>query len=551
MEIDGAASRPVSEMRYRVLVEFAYRHLDFQLPELESVLEMNGIRMGSDECRLETLVNDVRFEKELDKGKNRAPTKNGPASKRPFVLLSLPADSRFVPGNNGVDGQDIGTIIMARCVLVRGVSELWGMAETMEECGNKTREFIESPFGKELYRKQSAAEKSWKLTIHLLGSKATREDQSAMRESFRFLDFKGPVRMENPVNEFILMQEVELDANGSPLYPKYDHLKRPIPENANRPPLATYFARTLGQEGRKTKGRGGVEEFNLKKRPYIGPTSMDAELSFVMTNLGLIRPSDVVLDPFVGTGSILLSCACRGAYCAGTDIDIRVLRGKSADQTIWSNFEQFGLPRPEIIRSDNAIYHRHFRDHGPLYDAILTDPPYGIRAGARKSGSRKDNPRPVKEEERHDHIAQTMPYCVSDVMADLLDVAARSLRMDGRLVYVIPSFSEFDPLSDLPRHECLELIHWCYQPLSTELGRRIVVMRKALEYDPSKREEYLKTTWKLPGAADKVSSIRERLLETAKLKPNYDERLSHRKQKRQQHKEEKKRLKVVDNGNLS
>ena len=425
------------------------------------------------------------------------------------------------------------------------------MAETTEECANKTREFIGSHLGKDYYTKQSAPDRSWKLTIHLLGSKASLDEQSVIRDYFRFLGFKGPVQMEDPINEFVLIQEVELDANGSPLYPKYDHLKRPIPENTDRAPLATYFARTLGQEGRKMKGRGGVEEYNLKKRPYIGPTSMDAELSFVMTNLGLVGPSDVVLDPFVGTGSILLSCACRGAYCMGTDIDIRVLRGKGVDQTIWSNFKQFGLPRPEIIRSDNAIYHRHFRDHDPLYDAILTDPPYGIRAGARKSGSRRDNPRPVKEEERHDHIAQTMPYSVSDVMADLLDVAARTLRIEGRLVYVIPSFSEFDPQSDLPQHECLELIHWCYQPLSTELGRRIVVMRKALEYVPSKRDEYIRATWKLPGAADKVSNIRERLLETAKLKPNYDERLSHRKHKRQQHKEEKKRLKLVDNDTSS
>jgi tRNA (guanine10-N2)-methyltransferase len=532
-------------MRYHVLIEFAYRHLDFQLPELDSVLEMSGIRLGSDGCRVEALVNETRFAQELARDKGHAPTKNGPASKRPFVLLSLPADSEFVPGNAGVDGLDIGSIIMSRCVLVRSVCELWGMAETTQGCAEKTRDFIETGLGKEIFQKQSAIDKSWKMTIHLLGSKASREDQSAKRAAFQFLDFQGPVLMDDPTNEFILIQEVELDANGSPLYPKYDHLKRPIRENADRAPLATYFGRTIGTEGRKKKGRGGFEEYNLKKRPYIGPTSMDAELSFVMTNLGLVRPSDVVLDPFVGTGSILLSCACRGAHCVGTDIDIRVLRGKGEDQNIWANFQQFSLPRPDIIRSDNAIHHRHFRPHEPLYDAILTDPPYGIRAGARKSGSRKANPRPVNEEERHDHIAQTMPYSVSDVMADLLDMAARTLRMDGRLVYIIPSFSNFDPQSDLPQHECLTLVHWCYQPLSTELGRRIVVMKKTSEYFPTERDRYLRATWKVPGAADKVAGIREKIIEAAKLKPNYEERLSHRKLKRQEHKQEKKRLKTL------
>jgi tRNA (guanine10-N2)-methyltransferase len=252
----------------------------------------------------------------------------------------------------------------------------------------------------------------------------------------------------------------------------------------------------------------------------------------------------MVLDPFVGTGSILLSCACRGAYCVGTDIDIRVLRGKGIDQNIWANFQQFGLPRPEIIRSDNAIYHRHFREHSPLYDAILTDPPYGIRAGARMSGSRLDNPRPVKAEERHDHIAQTKPYSVSNVMSDLLDVAARTLRMGGRLVYVIPSFSDFDPATDLPQHECLALVHWCYQPLSSKLGRRIVVMKKSLDYDPDRRDDYTKNVWKDPDASAKVANIREKINQEAKKRPDYGERLAYRKQKRQQQKLSLKRSKT-------
>lgn len=38
----------------------------------------------------------------------------------------------------------------------------------------------------------------------------------------------------------------------------------------------------------------------------------------------------------------------------------------------------YGLPRPELVRSDNALYGRHFRVM-ELYDCIVTDPPYGIR----------------------------------------------------------------------------------------------------------------------------------------------------------------------------
>jgi tRNA (guanine10-N2)-methyltransferase len=272
---------------------------------------------------------------------------------------------------------------------------------------------------------------------------------------------------------------------------------------------------------------------------------MDAELSFIMSNLAQVEKGSFVFDPFVGTGSILLSCALRGAYCMGTDIDLRVLRGRSQEENVFSNFRQHNLPRPELIRSDNAIYHRHFLSHTPMYDAIVTDPPYGIRAGARKSGSRLDEPRPVLDEHRHDHIAQTKPYAVSDVMADLLDMAARSLVMGGRLVYIIPSFSDFDVASDLPHHECLQMVHVCYQPLGLELGRRMVTMKKVGEYDESKKSLYMSKVWKNgPESAEKVANIREKLLEAAKKKPQYEERLAYRKQKRKISRDAKKRTKL-------
>ena len=252
-----------------------------------------------------------------------------------------------------------------------------------------------------------------------------------------------------------------------PQYPRHGLGKILIPENDARPPLAVYFGRILGN-GRSKKGRGGIEEYSLKRRVYLGPTSMDAELSFIMTNLGQVEKGSFCMDPFGSTGLILLSCALRGAYCFGTDIDLRVLRGKRQEENVKSNFRQHGLPPPELVQIDISWQHE------PLYDAIVCDPPYGIHAGARQTGSRREETRPVLDEHRRDHIAQTKPYPVSDVMADLLDMAARTLVMNGRLVYIIPSFKDFDVNTDLPQHECLELVHVCYQPLSLELGRRMV-----------------------------------------------------------------------------
>jgi tRNA (guanine10-N2)-methyltransferase len=123
-----------------------------------------------------------------------------------------------------------------------------------------------------------------------------------------------------------------------------------------------------------------------------------------MANQGLSNKDSVVLDPFVGTGSILVSIAHFGPFCFGSDIDMRVLKGYAVGRlnkkcayykkhepkkgNIFSNFEQYGLDKPEILRLDSCS--TVFRSEG-MFDAIICDPPYGLRAGAREVGG-KANP---------------------------------------------------------------------------------------------------------------------------------------------------------------
>lgn len=134
---------------------------------------------------------------------------------------------------------------------------------------------------------------------------------------------------------------------------------------------------------------------------YLGPTSTDHELAFLMANQARLQSSDIVLDPFVGTGSILIAAAHFKSVCIGTEIDYRVIRGKGvgrknpkspyANQTdsvnIFSNFDQYGFDWPDILRMDctNGL----LRDQ-EIFDAIVCDPPYGLRASARESGLKEN-----------------------------------------------------------------------------------------------------------------------------------------------------------------
>ena len=613
--------------RYLVLVEFVYRHLNFQMAELESILETYGIQLGSEGCKILPLPVPRGGETKI-KSKNRA-----------FIILSFPMNEgpqwsgllqsheeqrknrKFDPRitiqrGSDDDGGPIPTTlsiadVLYKCTLVKSVVELWGFSSSdLKDCADKTFRWLNhtsdgdndggsgSGISSSFQRDNiwpfvcNEMERPWNFTIHTLGTKVTREEQDAMRQTFRkTLDcLNGPVKLKDPTSqEFLLIREIELDGRGSPLWAKNsnkdgsdnnnnsngnnqnsDSDKQVDNANASKgkraydtDAIAYYFGRILGGRMRNNDGSRGIDHYSLKSRPYLGPTSMDAELSFAMTSLGKVTAGTIVFDPFVGTGSILLSCAMRGAYCIGSDIDIRVIRGKGKNQTIWKNFEHYGLPKPDIVRSDNALYHRHYRHHThggssggsgnannnnsiapPLYDAIVCDPPYGIRAGARQTGSKLDKPRPVLEANRHDHIAQTKAYAVSDVMSDLLDVAARTLKVGGRLVYIIPSFRDFDEDRDLPRHDCLELVHTCYQPFSIELGRRIVAMTKIADYDLSKRDDYRSTIWKFgEESAEKCANIREKLMEAAKEKPGYEYKAAIRKEKRKVHKQAKKKEK--------
>lgn len=74
-----------------------------------------------------------------------------------------------------------------------------------------------------------------------------------------------------------------------------------------------------------------------------------------------------MLDPYVGTGSILIAAAARGAHTLGADIDVRVIKhGKQCPKTgktldIYSNYDQYGLQYPVgLIRMD--VHTHPFRD---------------------------------------------------------------------------------------------------------------------------------------------------------------------------------------------
>ena len=55
-----------------------------------------------------------------------------------------------------------------------------------------------------------------------------------------------------------------------------------------------------------------IQTHSLKKRQFIGNTSMDAQLSIIMANQAQVTSGNIMLDPFVGSGSLFIAAAHFG-----------------------------------------------------------------------------------------------------------------------------------------------------------------------------------------------------------------------------------------------
>jgi len=236
-----------------------------------------------------------------------------------------------------------------------------------------------------------------------------------------------------------------------------------------------------------------IHKYNLKTRYFIGNTSMDPQLSLIMANQGQVRHGDFCYDPFVGTGSIILACSHFGGLSGGSDIDYNIVygRGKSSragnknfrarDETISTNYENYDIRQYywDTLAADAT--HMPFRVT-ELFDVIITDPPYGIREGGRKLGSKKDTTWDIPDDVRHEHIPAKRMHTLSSVIIDLLDFAFKYLVYGGRLVYWLPVYKPSYSDAVVPSHPGLLLVANSEQTLSKSVARRLITMKKVKHF---------------------------------------------------------------------
>ncbi|KAK9812920.1 hypothetical protein WJX72_005797 [[Myrmecia] bisecta] len=390
-----------------------------------------------------------------------------------------------------VPSEEVARRICERTMLIKHMIDLWGEASTFEElqaaiqaCPAHKR----APWGR--------AGTSFKIVVDGWGNRIEMPEQVKLIERLAFLHLQvgfpgrvpgaweggalepgagylGPGSAWAPGNARVDLKNPDVTFRLVVL--DNDSVDNGLPHTVHK---RWYFGREVA-----SSKRGLINQYALTRRRYLGPTSMDTEMAFIICNQAQVRKGSLVYDPFVGTGSILVAAGHLGAYTLGADIDIRVIRDGKEDKRgervdVWANFRDYRLQPPVgLIRAD--AHRPPWRDDlQEVLDAVICDPPYGVRAGGRKSV--KDDS--VVVDDRSKHIVTTDPYPMGECVRDLLDTSARLLRCGGRLVFFFPASPETYSEEELPAHPALRLLANSEQPLTSRYSRRLLTMAKVKPY---------------------------------------------------------------------
>jgi tRNA (guanine10-N2)-dimethyltransferase len=176
-----------------------------------------------------------------------------------------------------------------------------------------------------------------------------------------------------------------------------------------------------------------------RRRPFFHPSAMPAKLARCMVNLAQPVAGDLVLDPFCGTGAMLIEAGLMGCRVVGFDVQWRMVMGTVR------NLRHFGVAADGVLMAD--VRHMPVRQ----VDCIVTDPPYG-------------------------RSAKTLGREVGDIVDDFLHVAADCVARGRRLCIAFPKGVRIARLAEDSGFKVVES-HYVY--IHRSLTREVAVLERA------------------------------------------------------------------------
>ncbi|KAL5285491.1 TRMT11 family protein [Megaselia abdita] len=412
----------------KYILWFAQEHVEFRLAEINSLAKLFKLQLRILSSSNEELL-------------------------RPFWTVELPDEESALK-------------LASRSISLKCILEHWSDSNNFGDFHSSLKTYLKT---NELSQQYFHKDLSFKITVETYNKHFSQKEKVQKIETFDYLPLKGDVNLKDPSVEWWYIEYYGLDPTK-------------VPET----PDAILFGRWIADGQRHL-----IKDLSLKKRKFIGNTSMDAQLSLLMANQALVQSGDIVLDPFVGTGSLLVSAAKFGGFVMGSDIDYMMVHAKcrpsritqktrEADESIRANLKQYGCEKRylDVLVSDfsNPIWRDSFK-----VNSIITDPPYGIREATEKICI-KVSDKPDTRNEDSAHYPSTSHYSLQHLYLDLLTFSARHLVIGGRLVCWFPFHRDDYNDGMIPQHECLKLVSNSEQPLSGITSRRLLTYEKVEEY---------------------------------------------------------------------
>jgi tRNA (guanine10-N2)-dimethyltransferase len=150
-------------------------------------------------------------------------------------------------------------------------------------------------------------------------------------------------------------------------------------------------------------GPDALRSHDPMARPFFRSVLVPRRRARCLVNLTGVRPGQRLLDPFCGTGALLVEAGLLGATAFGSDVDRAMVTGCQAN-----------LAFENVAADVRRIDARTLGDWGLVFDAMVTDLPYGRSAST--------------------HGAQ-----VPDLFRAFLDAAAGVVRDGARVVVMAPA----------------------------------------------------------------------------------------------------------------
>lgn len=125
--------------------------------------------------------------------------------------------------------------------------------------------------------------------------------------------------------------------------------------------------------------RRQFETRHVRERPFFSPISLHPRYARALVNLTQVKRGQTLLDPFCGTGGIMMEAATIGVRVLGSDASAEMIDG------CRRNLAHLGISWERLETADIGEIGETFGQ----VDAVATDPPYGRSATTMKEPVRE------------------------------------------------------------------------------------------------------------------------------------------------------------------